>query len=126
MIGLPPYADLLGLAMEEDGGDAPVLVMPPGDGVVGRPGYLHGGAIAGLLEVAAFAAVRRALAGAAVTIKPVTVTIDFMRGGRLTDTRARGRILRLGGRIASVEASAWQDDPAQPIGMARMTLMLRR
>ncbi len=35
---LPPYAELLGLTVEP-GAQAPVLVMPLGDGVLGRPGY---------------------------------------------------------------------------------------
>ena len=35
--------------------------MPFHDDVVGRPGYLHGGAIAGLLEFAAFTTLARAL-----------------------------------------------------------------
>ena len=37
------------------------FVMPFHDDVVGRPGYLHGGAIAGLLEFAAFTALTRAI-----------------------------------------------------------------
>lgn len=124
MSTLPPYADLLGLTLEE-GGDEPLILMPPGEAVFGRPGFLHGGAISGLLEMAAFAAVRRAVPDG-TGIKPITLTADFMRGGRLVETRARARVVRLGGRIANVEATAWQDDPAEPISMARITMMLRR
>ena len=50
---MPPYARLLQLRVEELDG-APLMVMPFHDDVIGRPGYLHGGAIAGLLEFAAF------------------------------------------------------------------------
>ena len=53
MSGLPPYARLLGLRQERHG-DSIRFVMPFDDDVTGRPGYLHGGAIAGLLEFAAF------------------------------------------------------------------------
>ena len=58
---LPPYARLLRLRTEEQDG---VLrfVMPFHDDVIGRPGFLHGGAIAGLLEFAAFTALERQLA----------------------------------------------------------------
>ncbi|NWM98556.1 PaaI family thioesterase, partial [Escherichia coli] len=56
---LPPYAELLGLTVEP-GAQAPVLVMPFGDGVLGRPGFLHGGAIGGLLEMAAVGALWQA------------------------------------------------------------------
>ena len=58
--------------------------------------------------------------------KPVNVTVDFMRGGRLVETYAQGRVKRIGQRIANVAIEAWQDDPAKPIAAARMTMALRR
>jgi uncharacterized protein (TIGR00369 family) len=125
--GLPPYAELLGITLEDQAGAAPVLVMPFGDDVLGRPGFLHGGAISGLLELAAIAALRHALAAdGGGRIKPVNVTVDFMRGGRARPTRARGRVGRLGTRIANVEAFAWQEDETRPIAAARMTCMIVR
>ncbi|KQU61688.1 phenylacetic acid degradation protein [Sphingomonas sp. Leaf339] len=127
MSALPPYADLLGLTLERDESGAPVLAMPFDDGVLGRPGFLHGGAIAGLLEVAAIAALRHALvAEGDATIKPINVTIDYMRGGRDKMTRAAGVVTRLGTRIANVEATAWQDDRDRPIAAARMNYLLTR
>ena len=123
---LPPYAALLGLAVEQDQPGAPVLAMPFARAVVGRPGFVHGGAIAGLLEMAAVAALRHALAGAEVQVKPITVTTDFMRGGREKLTRARGTVTRLGTRIANVEAIAWQDAEDRPIAFARMNCLLVR
>ncbi|WP_181814764.1 PaaI family thioesterase [Sphingomonas aracearum] len=127
MSGLPPYADLLGLTLEPDAEGAPVLLMPFGDPVVGRPGFLHGGAISGLLEMAAYMALVHELAGEAdAGVKPINVTVDFMRGGRDKPTRARGTVTRLGTRVANVEASAWQDDPAQPIAGARMNYLVLR
>ena len=124
---LPPYAQLLGLSTEVRDG-APVFVMPFRAGVVGRPGYLHGGAIAGLLEFAAFEALAAAIDDPAVTMKPVTVTIDYMRGGseRLGDTLADAIIERLGNRIANVEALAWQADRSRPIAAARINFLLER
>ena len=126
MTVLPPYATLLGLQIEP-GEDAPVLVMPFSDNVLGRPGYLHGGASSGLLEVAAIAALQQALAAeGGGRIKPVNVTVDFMRGGRDKPTRATGIVTRLGTRVANVEAVAWQDDRAKPIAAARMNYLLVR
>ena len=126
MTVLPPYATLLGLQIEP-GEDAPVLVMPFSDNVLGRPGFLHGGAISGLLEVAAIAALQQALAAeGGGRIKPVNVTVDFMRGGRDKPTRATGIVTRLGTRVANVEAVAWQDDRAKPIAAARMNYLLVR
>lgn len=123
MNSLPPYAELLGLSFEEADGAAR-LVMPFGDDVLGRPGFLHGGAIAGLLEFAAFAALRRELDDSSVRIKPVSVSVDFLRGGTGQDTRAQGRVTRLGKRIANVEARAWQEDEERPIATARMNVLL--
>ncbi|PAX07132.1 PaaI family thioesterase [Sphingomonas lenta] len=123
---LPPYAEVLGLEIEPSDG-APVLVMPFADDVVGRPGFLHGGAISGLLEMAAIVALDHALAGeSGGRIKPVGVTVDFMRGGRDKPTRAAGRVTRLGTRVANVEATAWQDEPDRPIAAARMNYLIVR
>lgn len=124
---LPPYAQLLGLRADVRDG-TPIFVMPFRPEVVGRPGYLHGGAIAGLLEFAAFQALAAAIDDPAVVMKPVTVTVDYMRGGseRRGDTFADAIIERLGNRIANVEALAWQTDRAKPIAAARINFLLER
>lgn len=124
---LPPYAELLGVSVERAADGAPVLVMPFADDVVGRAGFLHGGAISGLLEVAAIVALQEALTEeGGGRIKPINVTVDFMRGGRDKPTRAAGVVTRLGGRVANVEATAWQDDRARPIAGARMNYLIAR
>ena len=125
MAALPPYAETLGLSVEP-GEDAPVLLMPFGSHVLGRPGFLHGGAMSGLLEMAAIAALQHALGAEAARIKPVNVTVDFMRGGREKPTRAVGIVTRLGTRVANVEAVAWQDERAKPIAAARMNFLVER
>lgn len=123
---LPPYAATLGATLDMVEG-LPELVMPFADVVVGRPGFLHGGAISGLLEVAAIAALQHALAAeGGGRIKPINVTVDFMRGGRPRETRAAGIVTRLGTRVANVEATAWQDDRAKPIAAARMNYLIVR
>ena len=126
---LPPYAELLGLTQESDAAGAPVLLMPFGDDVIGRPGFLHGGAMGGLLEMGAIATLRHALeesgAGEA-RIKPITLTVDYMRGGRAKPTRAKGIVRKLGSRIANLDAVAWQDDPDAPIAAARLTFLIVR
>ena len=122
---LPPYAELLGLRTERGADGALLWVMPFGEAVVGRPGFLHGGAIAGLLEFAALGTLYDALGGGA-TARPINVSVDFMRGGTDHDTYAAATITRLGNRIANVEAHAWQQDRIKPIAAARMNLLLRR
>ena len=122
---LPPYAALLGLSIEP-GVEAPVFVMPFGEDVLGRPGFLHGGAIGGLLEMAAVGALKQALGSEDAQVKPISQTVDYMRGGRDKHTRARGSVTRLGSRVANVEAIAWQDEPDRPIAAARMNYLIVR
>ncbi len=123
---LPPYGKLLGLSARRGPDGALLWVMPFREEVVGRPGFLHGGAIAGLLEFAALGTLYDALGDAAVTAKPINVTVDFMRGGIDRETFASATITRLGNRVANVEAQAWQQDPAKPIATAHMNLLLKR
>lgn len=124
---LPPYAELLRAEVERAADGSPIIMMPFHDDVLGRPGFLQGGAISGLLEVAAIASLRHALESeGGGRIKPINVTVDFMRGGRDRETRAAGTITRLGNRVANVEAFAWQDDRAKPIAAARMNYLIER
>ena len=128
---LPPYAETLGLSVDPADPEGCRLIMPYADGVLGRPGFLHGGAISGLMEMAAIVALRHALAddgerGIGSRIKPINVTVDFMRGGRDKLTYSRGTVTRLGNRVANVEATAWQDNPTKPIAAARMNYLIVR
>lgn len=125
MRSLPPYAQLLKLRIEE-GEQGPLVVLPFHEDVVGRPGYLHGGAIAGLLEFAAFTALWRELEDDDVVVKPITVTVDYMRGASDHDTYASATVERLGARIANVEAFAWQMDRSSPIASGRLNFLLER
>ncbi len=127
-LGLPPYALALDMAVVDEVDDAPVIAMPFADKVQGRPGFLHGGAISGLLEMAAVAAIYRALQakGSDASIKQVNVTIDFMRGGLAQQTFAAGEVTRLGRTMANVEARAWQDDRDKPIAMGHMHYLIRQ
>ena len=124
MTALPPYAKLLDLRLQADGR----IVMPFADDVMGRPGWLHGGAIAGLLEFAAYTTLRAQIDDEAVGLKPVTVTIDYMRGGvrKLGDAHAEAVVQRLGNRMANVEAVAWQGDRDRPLAAARINFLLER
>jgi uncharacterized protein (TIGR00369 family) len=122
---IPPYAELLKLGFEEIDGDVRVT-MPFHDDVIGRPGFLHGGAIAGLLEFAAFTSLARRIGDDKVAMKPVTVTIDYMRPGLDKETYATAVIERLGSTMANVEAFAWQERRDQPIASARLNFLLER
>ena len=127
MTPLPPYARFLGISTRRSEDGALEFVMPFADVVLGRPGYVHGGALAGLLEFAAFGALFEALGtGDSVTVKPINVTVQYMRGATRHDTIASATITRLGKRVANVEAHAWQLDRAKPVAAAQLNVLLRR
>ncbi len=124
--GLPPYADALGIDIDHDEDGNPVLFFDYSDRVAGRPGFLHGGAMSGLMEMAAVAALRAELdrRGEKVKLKPVNVAVEFMRGGTEQRTFAMGQVTRAGRRVALVNAECWQDDRAKPIALAQMKILL--
>jgi uncharacterized protein (TIGR00369 family) len=122
-----PYAQTMGFTAARDGEGHLILSMPFDEGKQGRPGFVHGGALAGLLETVAYAMLAEALDdGDRPRLKPVNVTVTYMRGAVAKTTHARATIERLGRRIANVEAVAWQDDPAKPVAIAQMNVMLDR
>jgi uncharacterized protein (TIGR00369 family) len=118
-----PYARTMGFTTSRD--DGLVVTMPPGDGVMGRPGFLHGGAMAGLLDFTAWVTLFDALEDGA-TIKPISISTDFMRGGKLEPLHARATIVRLGRRIANVSVAAWQDDESKPVAAANLKFLIER
>ncbi|MBU6251775.1 MAG: PaaI family thioesterase [Alphaproteobacteria bacterium] len=124
---LSPYARTMGFEAERDSEGRLVIAMPYGDGVRGRPGFVHGGALAGLLETVAYVTLSEALgAEDKPVLKPVNMTATYMRGALEVTTYARATIERLGKRIANIEAVAWQDDPAKPVAIAQINVMLDR
>jgi uncharacterized protein (TIGR00369 family) len=127
-IDLPPYAKGLDMTVSGLHEGAPLIAMPFAEKVQGRPGFLHGGAISGLLEMAAVAAIIHALRerGENASFKQVNVTVDFMRGGTPQLSYAIGTITRMGRTMANVEARAWQDDPDKPMALAYLHYLLKR
>jgi uncharacterized protein (TIGR00369 family) len=122
-----PYAKTMGFGMMRDDEGRLLLTMAFEANKMGRPGFLHGGAIAGMLEAVAYQTLAEALGDEdRPQLKPINVTVNFLRGGRDHMTFARATITRLGRRIANIEAVAWQDDPNKPIATAQMNVMLDR
>jgi uncharacterized protein (TIGR00369 family) len=123
-IVLPPYALGLGCVIEHLEGEMPVIACDYGPRVAGRPGYWHGGALSGVLEMAAVTAAQVALGIEMRRLKPINVSVQFMRGGVEKRTFAIGRVIREGRRLINATAEAWQDDRAKPLAMAQMHLMI--
>lgn len=124
-----PYAATLGLTYVTAGGEL-IVTMPYADGLVGQPfpPRLHGGTVAGLMEITATAALLVALPKDEPLpgLKPVTVTVDYLRAGAPQDTYAAATINRMGRRVANVRVAAWQEDRTKPIAAAHMNVLLAR
>ncbi|MEE4337535.1 PaaI family thioesterase [Erythrobacter sp.] len=123
---LTAYARSLGLEVEREEDGLPVLAVDFGRNVEGRPGHFHGGATAGLLETAGYAALRtRLLAeGREPQLKPINITVQYLSAGRQKRTFALARITRLGRRNANLTVEAWQDDRTRPIASAVMNILM--
>lgn len=124
---LPPYAVAMGMRVDHLTDKAPVLAMDYSSRAVGRPGFLHGGAIAGMLEIAAIVALRAHLGdqGMNVRFKPINISVEFLRGGGQARTFAIGQVIRAGRRIANVRAEAWQADRDKPLASCWMNFLLK-
>jgi uncharacterized protein (TIGR00369 family) len=124
-IVLPPYALGLGCEIDHIEGEIPVLGCDFTPRTAGRLGFWHGGALSGLLEMAAVCAVQAALGLEIRRLKPINISVQFMRGGVERRTYALGRVIREGRRLVNVTAEAWQDDRSKPLAMAQMHVMIR-
>ena len=124
---LTAYARAMGISVVEGDDDgAPLLVLDFRHELEGRPGAWHGGAIAGLLETAGYAALGSQLAalGRDPLLKPINITVQYLSTGRPKPSYARARIVRLGRRNANLAVEAWQDDPSKPIASAMMNILM--
>ncbi|GAB4483487.1 MAG: hypothetical protein OHK0018_15180 [Erythrobacter tepidarius] len=123
---LPAYARSLGISIVGEEAGMPLLSVDFGPNVEGRPAHFHGGATAGLLETAGYAALHSALlaAGRNPQLKPINITVQYLAAGKSQASFALGRITRLGRRNANVSVEAWQDDRTRPIATAVMNILM--
>jgi uncharacterized protein (TIGR00369 family) len=97
-------------------GDELTLIMPFSDHLVGNPMLpaLHGGVVGALMELTAIT--QLAIASKSERFaKTIDIGVDYLRSGKPVDTYARARVIKVGRRIANVQAEAWQNERSQPI-----------
>lgn len=119
-----PFARFLGMSLDTQGGRL-VGRMKFSEHLIGNPTVpaLHGGTLGALLESAAqFELLYRA--NTVVLPKTITLTIDYRRSGKSVDTFVAASIVRQGRRVATVQASAWQEDATRPIAGATLQLLI--
>ena len=124
MLDFIPYAKFIGVEIsQDDQGWLFILGTEPTN--VGNPisPALHGGVVAGFMEVAA--ALAQMLTSEDPTLpKIINFSIDYIRAGKVKPTFARCDIVRQGKRIANVHVNAWQTASDEPIATARAHFLL--
>jgi len=110
-----PYMKTMGIEIQVDDGRL-TATLAAAQLHIGNPWLpaLHGGVVGGLLETAAILQLVLEQKGDHLP-KPINVTVDYLRSGRIVPTCAAARITRRGRRVANVQAHCWQDNPASPI-----------
>ncbi|MEZ5999230.1 PaaI family thioesterase [Hyphomonas sp.] len=115
-LGRTPFAQEIGMRCEVMG-DEMTAIMPFQQKLIGNFTIqaLHGGAIAAFLELTAMAQVYLVTEHLERPPRPINITIDYLRQGHAKDTFARATITKMGRRMCSVRAEAWQDERSKPV-----------
>ncbi|MEB0078941.1 PaaI family thioesterase [Pseudomonas sp. CCI3.2] len=116
---LIPYARLIGIECTRQDG-ALIFRLPANSDNIGNPllPAIHGGVIAGFMELAAAMHLLIATDSGAVP-KIIDFSVDYLRAGHVRDTYAQCQVWRQGRRVANVAVTAWQTLSAEPIATAR-------
>ena len=119
-----PFARTMGLTCDVYG-DEMTTTLPFQDKLIGNASIqaLHGGAIGAFLELTAMAQLYL-VTDLMRPPKPIDLTIDYWRSGRAQDTFARATVRKLGARMASVYAEAWQADRLKPVAALRAQFLV--
>lgn len=119
LLQLIPYAGLIGIECSRDGDDL-LFRLPANPDNIGNPllPAIHGGVIAGFMELSA-ALYLLIFSESASIPKIIDFSIDYLRAGHFRDTWARCQLWRQGRRVTNVAITAWQGDINEPIATAR-------
>ncbi|MGE8069219.1 PaaI family thioesterase [Pseudomonas sp. NPDC089569] len=114
-----PYATLIGVECSRVG-DELLFRLPANKDNIGNPllPAIHGGVIAGFMELAAALHLLIATGSPGVP-KIIDFSLDYLRAGQFRDTWARCQVCRQGRRVANVAVTAWQTTEGEPIATAR-------
>lgn len=110
-----PIVQTLGMHCEIKGDDM-TAVLPFQKKLIGNFTIkaLHGGAIGTFLEMTAMS---QLFLVSEVEHPPrtINITVDYLRQGHAQDLYARATVIKLGRRMASVRAEAWQSQRDKPV-----------
>ncbi|WP_298444383.1 PaaI family thioesterase [uncultured Ferrimonas sp.] len=124
LLQLVPYVQFIGMECERFG-DEMVFRLPPKEENIGNPMLpaLHGGVIAGFMEMSAIIQLMVMMQTPRVP-KIVDFSVDYLRAGHLRESYCECIITRQGRRVANVNIITWQSNRKQPIATARAHFLL--
>ena len=110
-----PIAQTLGMRCDVMG-DEMTGVLPFKPNLIGNATIqaLHGGAIGTFLEMTAMAQLFLA-SDLERPPRTINLTLDYLRQGRAEQLYARAHVTKMGRRMASVQAEAWQSERSKPV-----------
>ncbi|MEQ3745763.1 MAG: PaaI family thioesterase [Henriciella sp.] len=110
-----PIVQTLGMHCDIKGDDM-VGVLPFQNKLIGNFTIkaLHGGAMGTFLEMTAMAQLFL-VSDAPRPARTINITVDYLRQGKAQDLYARATVIKLGRRMASVRAEAWQSERDKPV-----------
>jgi uncharacterized protein (TIGR00369 family) len=115
IVSSSPFGRYIGIETRID--ERGVLaILPARDSLIGNTMLpaLHGGAIAAFLEIACLLQLAHET-GTTAPARTIDFSVEYLRPGRPETTFARARIRRIGKRVATVHAEAWQRDENTPV-----------
>ena len=119
LLALIPYAGLIGIECERHGDDL-LFRLPANPDNIGNPllPAIHGGVIAGFMELSA-ALYLLIYSESASIPKIIDFSIDYLRAGHFRDTYAQCQLWRQGRRGTNVAITPWQGERDTPTATAR-------
>lgn len=125
-IALPAYAETIGVRLDSWDGNMPVLAIDYSNHICGNPGMFHGGAVGGLLEMAAVAALEADMGARQQQgrLTPVNSTVEYLRPAGEQRAFASATIIRAGRRFANIQARLWQESPEKPVAVSLVNILI--
>ena len=118
LLTLTPFAQWLNAHAAEEEGEL-VIHVPFNELLIGNPRIraIHGGIMASILELTAAATLATHDFDAA-TKRPISMQINYLKSTSDVQTYAKGIIRKIGRRIDTIEAIAWQKSEERPVAIA--------
>lgn len=102
-----------------------LAILPIRDQLIGNVMLpaMHGGAVASFLEITCLLQLAHET-GTTAPARAIDISVEYLRPARRENLFARARIRRLGRRVATIHAEAWQQSEDKPVCLLQSHLRL--